>query len=204
VRRIWIPSYAGFCLAEPIKLERLPEGEQEAACALGAERFEEFAAQDRKARRSRSVPCIYPLSKKLRSKREKVIALRAKVVGLKKAALPPVVVLTKLSELLDDQTFLFGTRMEGAAVTITGMSSDASRLAQRLGTIEASKSVKFSGLIARSAVCPGPLHRDPRNGSTITSDVSSSAGKKGFVLAVPLFWRLPFGRSPYSPSLSSS
>jgi general secretion pathway protein L len=90
---------------------------------------------------------------KLRSEREKVIALRAQVIGLKRAALPPVAVLTKLSELLDDQTFLFDMRMEGAAVTISGLSSDASKLAQRLGTIEAFKSVKFSG----------PVLRDPQS-----------------------------------------
>ena len=89
----------------------------------------------------------------LRSEREKIIALRAQVIGLKKAALPPVAVLTKLSELLDDQTFLFDMRMEGAAVTMSGLSSDASKLAQRLSTIEAFKAVKFSG----------PVLRDPQS-----------------------------------------
>jgi Tfp pilus assembly protein PilN len=90
---------------------------------------------------------------KLQREREKVIALRAQVIGLKKAALPPIAVLSKLSELLDDQTFLFDMRMEGAAVTMSGLSSDASKLAQRLGTIEAFKSVKFSG----------PVLRDPQS-----------------------------------------
>jgi general secretion pathway protein L len=90
---------------------------------------------------------------KLRSEREKIIAVRAQVIGLKKAALAPLTVLTKLSELLDDQTFLFDMRMEGAAVTMSGLSSDASKLAQRLGTIEAFKSVKFSG----------PVLRDPQS-----------------------------------------
>lgn len=90
---------------------------------------------------------------KLQREREKVIALRAQVIGLKKAALPPVAVLSKLSELLDDQTFLFDMRMEGAAVTMSGLSSDASKLAQRLGTIEGFKSVKFSG----------PVLRDPQS-----------------------------------------
>jgi general secretion pathway protein L len=90
---------------------------------------------------------------KLQREREKVIALRAQVIGLKKAALPPVAVLSKLAELLDDQTFLFDMRMEGAAVTMSGLSSDASKLAQRLGAIEAFKSVKFSG----------PVLRDPQS-----------------------------------------
>jgi general secretion pathway protein L len=90
---------------------------------------------------------------KLQSERDKTLALRAQVIGLKKAALPPVAVLTKLSELLDDQTFLTDMRMEGSAVTMSGLSSDASKLAQRLGAIEAFKSVKFSG----------PVLRDPQS-----------------------------------------
>lgn len=90
---------------------------------------------------------------KLRSERESIIALRAQVIGLKKAALPPIAVLSKLSELLDDQTFLSEMRMEGAAITMGGLSSDASKLAQRLGAIEAFKSVKFSG----------PVLRDPQS-----------------------------------------
>jgi general secretion pathway protein L len=90
---------------------------------------------------------------KLQGERDKTIALRAQVIGLKKAALPPVAVLSKLSELLDDQTFLFDMRMEGATVTISGLSSDASKLAQRLGAIEVFKSVKFSG----------PVLRDPQS-----------------------------------------
>jgi general secretion pathway protein L len=90
---------------------------------------------------------------KLRSERDKMIALRAQVIGLKKAALPPVAILSELSELLDDQTFLFDLRMEGAVVTMIGVSSDASKLAHRLGAVEGFKSVKFSG----------PVLRDPQS-----------------------------------------
>jgi general secretion pathway protein L len=90
---------------------------------------------------------------KLRSERENIIALRAQVIGLKKAALAPIAVLSRLSELLDDQTFLVDMRMERTVVTMSGLSSDASKLAQRLGAIEAFKSVKFSG----------PVLRDPQS-----------------------------------------
>ena len=86
---------------------------------------------------------------KLRSERDKIVGLRAQVIGLKKTALPPVAVLSKLSELLDDQSFLFELRMDGAIVTMSGLSSDASKLAQRLGAIDAFKSVKFSGPVLR-------------------------------------------------------
>jgi len=86
---------------------------------------------------------------KMQSERDKIVARRAQMVGLKKATLSPIAVLSKLSEILDDETFLFDMRMERATITIAGMSSDASKLAQRLGTIEAFKSVKFSGPVTR-------------------------------------------------------
>lgn len=86
---------------------------------------------------------------KVQGERDKIVARRAQMVGLKKAALPPIAVLSRLSENLDDQTFLFDVRMERATITIAGMSSDASKLAQRLGTIEGFKSVKFSGPVTR-------------------------------------------------------
>ncbi len=90
---------------------------------------------------------------KLRSERDRIVALRARVIGFKKASLPPLAVLSKLSELLDDGSFLLDCRMEGALVTMSGLSSDASKLAQRLSAMEAFKSVKFSG----------PVTRDPRS-----------------------------------------
>ena len=62
---------------------------------------------------------------------------------------PPIAILSKLSELLDDQTFLFDMRMDRTAITISGLSVDASKLAQQLGTIEVFKSVKFSGPVTR-------------------------------------------------------
>src|SRR5262249_34161314 len=37
---------------------------------------------------------------KLQSERDKIVALRAQVIGLKRASLPPIVILSKLSELL--------------------------------------------------------------------------------------------------------
>jgi general secretion pathway protein L len=86
---------------------------------------------------------------KLQSERDKILARRAQMIGLKKAALPPVAILSRLSELLDDQTFLFDMRMDRGAITISGLSIDASKLAQRLGTIEVFKSVKFSGPVTR-------------------------------------------------------
>jgi general secretion pathway protein L len=86
---------------------------------------------------------------RLRSERDKIVARHAQMIGMKRAALPPVAILSKLSELLDDQTFLFDMRTERAIVTISGLSPDASKLAQRLGAIEAFKSVKFSGPVTR-------------------------------------------------------
>jgi general secretion pathway protein L len=86
---------------------------------------------------------------KLQAESERIVALRAQVIGLKKAAPPPVAVLAKLSELLDDQTYLFDMRMEGAVVTVSGLSSDASKLAQRLGGIDVFKTVRFSGPVLR-------------------------------------------------------
>jgi general secretion pathway protein L len=88
---------------------------------------------------------------KLQSERDKVIALRARVIGLKRASLPPVAILSKLSDLLEDESFLFELRMQGTLVTISGLSADASKLAQRLGAIEIFKSVKFSGPVTRDA-----------------------------------------------------
>ena len=143
---------------------------------------------------------------KLRSERDKIIALRAQVIGLKKAALPPVAILSKLSELLDDQTFLFDMRMEGAAVTMSGLSSDASKLAQRLGAIEAFKSVKFSG----------PVLRDPQSArdrftlilemaATIMSECLTSAWKKGRRACGPaVFGVCHLADRGYSASLPSS
>ena len=86
---------------------------------------------------------------KLQSERDRIVARRAQMIGLKKAALPPIAVLSKLSELLDDQNFLFDMRMERTAITISGLSFDASKLAQRLGTTETFKSVRFSGPVTR-------------------------------------------------------
>jgi general secretion pathway protein L len=86
---------------------------------------------------------------KMQGERDRIVARRAQMVGLKKASLPPIAVLSRLSEILDDQTFLFDMRMDRGTVTIAGMSFDASKLAQRLGTIEAFKSVKFSGPVTR-------------------------------------------------------
>jgi general secretion pathway protein L len=86
---------------------------------------------------------------KLAGERDKIIALRGQVIGLKRAGTPPVAILSKLSELLDDHSFLFEVRMEGAIVTMSGFSTDASKLAQRLGAISVFKSVKFSGPVLR-------------------------------------------------------
>jgi Tfp pilus assembly protein PilN len=88
---------------------------------------------------------------KLQSERDKIIALRAQVIGLKRASLPPIAILSKLSELLDEETFLSELRIQGAMVTISGLSVDASKLAQRLGAIDIFKSVKFSGPVTRNA-----------------------------------------------------
>jgi general secretion pathway protein L len=88
---------------------------------------------------------------KLGQERDRIIALRARVIGLKRASLPPIAVLSKLSELLDAESYLFDLRMEGATVTISGLSVDASKLAQRLGAVDAFKSVKFSGPVTRDA-----------------------------------------------------
>jgi len=86
---------------------------------------------------------------KLGSERDRIIALRARVISLKRASPPPIAILSKLSELLDEESFLSELRMEGAMVTISGLSADASKLAQRLGAIDAFKSVKFSGPVTR-------------------------------------------------------
>jgi general secretion pathway protein L len=86
---------------------------------------------------------------KLSSERDKIMALRSQVIGLKRVGQPPIAILSKLSEILDDQSFLFEFRIEGAVVTISGLSSDASKLAQRLGEASAFKSVKFSGPVLR-------------------------------------------------------
>lgn len=102
----------------------------------------------------------------LRSERDSIVALRAQVIGLKQASLAPLAVLSKLSELVDDGSFLFDCRMEGALVTLSGLSTDASKLAQRLSAVEAFKSVKFSG----------PVMRDPRSARdrfTLIIDVAS-------------------------------
>jgi general secretion pathway protein L len=88
---------------------------------------------------------------KLGQERDRIIALRARLIGLKRASLPPIAILSKLSELLDNESFLFDLRMEGATVTISGLSVDASKLAQRLGATDAFKSVKFSGPVTRDA-----------------------------------------------------
>jgi len=80
---------------------------------------------------------------KLGSERDRIIALRARVISLKRASPPPIAILSKLSELLDEESFLSELRMEGAMVTISGLSADASKLAQRLGAIDAFKSVSY-------------------------------------------------------------
>jgi general secretion pathway protein L len=88
---------------------------------------------------------------KLRSERDRVIALRTRVIDLKRAVQPPIAILSKLSELIDDQTFITELRMEGALITMSGLSADASKLAQRLGAADSFKSVKYSGPVMRDA-----------------------------------------------------
>jgi general secretion pathway protein L len=88
---------------------------------------------------------------KLRNERDKIIALRSQITDLKRAVQPPIAILSKLSELLDDQTFITELRMEGAFITMSGLSADASKLAQRLGAANSFKSVRFSGPVTRDA-----------------------------------------------------
>jgi len=86
---------------------------------------------------------------KLRADREKHLSLLTEAVALKRSTPSPLAVLTKLSAELDDKTFLLDLRLEGAKVTISGVSSDASGLAQRLGTLADFKSVRFQGAVTR-------------------------------------------------------
>jgi hypothetical protein len=86
---------------------------------------------------------------KARTERDKIDALRATVASLKKTAVSPLAVMAKLSGLLDDSTYLLDYRFENATVTLTGFSSDATKLAQQLGAAPEFKAVKFSGPVAR-------------------------------------------------------
>jgi hypothetical protein len=88
---------------------------------------------------------------KLKGARDTQVALLTKAIALKRAAPSPLALLARLSEALDDQSFLAELRLEGTALTLSGLSSDASGLAQRLGGMPDFKAVKFSGPVTRDA-----------------------------------------------------
>ena len=91
---------------------------------------------------------------KMRAERDKRFALVTKVAALKRTAPPPLLILAKLSAAFDDQSFLFDFRLEGASLTISGVSGDASLLAQMLGAMPDFKSVKFVGAVMRDPQTP--------------------------------------------------
>ena len=91
---------------------------------------------------------------KLRTEHEKRAALLTKVAALKRTAPPPLLMLAKLSAALDDQSFLFDLRLESGSLTISGVSSDASLLAQKLGAMPDFRSVKFVGAVTRDPQTP--------------------------------------------------
>jgi general secretion pathway protein L len=91
---------------------------------------------------------------RLRAEREKRFALLAKVAALKRTVPPPLLILAKLSAALDDQSFLFDFRLEGGSVILSGVSNDASLLAQKLGAMPDFKSVKFVGAVTRDTQTP--------------------------------------------------
>ncbi len=91
---------------------------------------------------------------KLRAEREKRFALLSKVAALKRTAPPPLLILAKLSAAFDDQSFLFDFRLEGGSLTVSGVSSDASLLAQKLGAMPDFRSVKFVGAVTRDPQTP--------------------------------------------------
>jgi general secretion pathway protein L len=86
---------------------------------------------------------------KLRGTRDKQLKLLAKAATLRRATPAPLAILAKLSAALDDGSFLTELRLEGTALTISGLSADASALAQRLGGVPEFKAVKFSGPVTR-------------------------------------------------------
>jgi general secretion pathway protein L len=88
---------------------------------------------------------------KLRSARETQLSILTKASALTRAAPSPLALLTKLTAALDDTSFLIELRLEGATLTLSGLSSDASALAQKLGAIGEFKSVKFVGPVTRDA-----------------------------------------------------
>ena len=91
---------------------------------------------------------------KLRVEREKRSALLTKVARLKRTSPVPLLILAKLSAAFDDQSFLFDFRLQGSSLTISGVSGDASLLAQKLGAMPEFKSVKFVGAVTRDPQKP--------------------------------------------------
>jgi general secretion pathway protein L len=91
---------------------------------------------------------------KLKSARETQHGSLAKAAALRRAGASPLPILAKLSEALDDQSFLTELRLEGAALTLSGLSGDASGLAQKLGATLEFKSVKFVGPVTRDGQTP--------------------------------------------------
>jgi hypothetical protein len=88
---------------------------------------------------------------KLWAAREKQHGLLAKAAELRRVTPLPLAILTLLTEALDDTGFLVELRLEGATLTISGLSIDASALAQKLGSVPGFKAVKFSGPVTREA-----------------------------------------------------
>jgi hypothetical protein len=88
---------------------------------------------------------------KLKSAREKQHGVLSKALELRIAAPPPLSILTKLTAAFDDASFLVELRIEGTALTLSGLSGDAPALAQKLSAMPDFKAVKFSGPVTREA-----------------------------------------------------
>jgi Tfp pilus assembly protein PilN len=88
---------------------------------------------------------------KLKSARERQHGALAKAAALRRSSHPPLAILAALTEALDDASFLVELRLEGTALTISGLSGDASALAQKLAATPGFKAVKFSGPVTREA-----------------------------------------------------
>lgn len=88
---------------------------------------------------------------KARTERDKILALRLEVIGLRRSSQPPLPVLSKLSDAFDDGSYLFDYRADAGSITVSGISVDASKLLQRLSAVPDFKSVRFSGPVTRDA-----------------------------------------------------
>ncbi|WP_127077255.1 PilN domain-containing protein [Rhodomicrobium lacus] len=93
-------------------------------------------------------PKIDHLSK-LRLQHEKHIATTTNVLEAKQISNNYLLVLNRLAEALDDESYLFEIRIQGGNVALSGLSHDASGIAQRLGAISDFKTVKFQGAVTR-------------------------------------------------------